>query len=636
MSKVFWNKKEIPTPNDSYIDKSDGRVYIRTRDSDGRSRRRTIGHAASETTMHPNELYKTMYPALWEMHYGDEELREHSLSMGMYALMLGIVWDTGLYPILQDVYGPRSANAILDYAMFSIMDRSNTTQLFTERMKTEVLFSSQAYSDAWYSRFFKEEMSENLNHQFRMQWLNHCKKKDITNCWLSIDGSNNDCEVKKSDLPEQGEAKSHTHSDIIGYMYAVNAKDGRPITYFTYEGSVPDCKSFHRIAFFLSGADIETDGVILDRGFCTDDVIHTCLQCGFPFIIMMHSNFKGHTSMAESYGETIRWNLDYAVTDEGLFGISEKTKLFLNSDTEAYVNLYFDGIRGSHQSVKLLAKIREEKRRLDHELSIGRNPEADSNMKKYITIQEEDGVKKAVYRYENWKKDMFAKGYFSIASYNDLGPEPTINIYHLRDASETQYGILKSQEGYDTTRVHSTPGIQNKFAVAFIAGIIRSEIQLACKELGLDTNEMIRKMDRIRLLLLSGEQYAYTKSHTVNQMKLLNHFGITEKHLEYFADEVNRRMNTTIVSQTHTLPSELEMPRERRKRGRQKGSKNKKTLQKEAELARRIANGEVIDKEEKRRAGRPKGRKDSTPRKRRTKAEIQSANTIVSVRDLKL
>jgi len=620
MSKIFWNKKEIPTPDNSYIDKSDGRVYIRIKDSNGNFRRRTIGHATSETTMHPNELYKAMYPALWEKHYGKEELKEHSLSVGLYALVLGIIWDTGLYQILQDIYGPKSANAILDYVMFSISDRSDTTQLFPERMKTEVLFSPKLYSDTWYSGFFKEDMPENMNHSFRIRWLEHCKQQGITKCWISIDGSNNDCEVKNSDLCEQGEAKSHGHSDIIGYMYAVNAHDGRPITWFTYEGSVPDCKSFHRVAVFLSGAGIEIEGVILDRGFCTDDVIHTCRDCGFPFIIMMHGNHTGHTSMTEKYGETIRWSLDHAVSDEGLFGICEKAKLFQYSDTEAYVNLYFDGIRGSHQSVKLLSRIRAEKRRIDQELLLGHDPAVESGMKKYISIE----GKEAVYRYENWKKDMFAKGYFSIASSDDFGPEKTINIYHLRDTSEKQYCILKSQEGYDATRVHSTPGIQSKFAIAFISAIIRSEIQIACKKLGLDTNEMIRKMERIRLLLLSGEQYAYTKSHTVSQMKLLNHFGITEQHLQYFADEVNQRMNSTISSQTHSLPSELSKPRERKKRGRQKGSKNKKTLQKEAELARRIANGEVIA-EDKRKPGRPKGSKDSTPRKRRTKAELQSA-----------
>ena len=617
-------------PDDSYIDRSDGRVYIRTMDSNGNYSRRTIGHATSETTMHPNELYKAMYPALWEHHYGKEDLREHSLSIGMFALVLGVVWDTQLYPILQDVYGPKSANAILDYVMFSIMDRSDTTQLFPERMKTEVLFSSQLYSDAWYSRFFKDEMSEDLNHVFRIRWLHHCRELGITKCWISIDGSNNDCEVKKSDLCEQGEAKSHGHSDIIGYMYAVNAKDGRPITWFTYEGSVPDCKSFHKMAMFLSSAGIEVEGVILDRGFCTDDVIKTCRECGFPFIIMMHGNHAGHTCMVEKYGEMIRWSLDHAVSDEGLFGISEKNKLFRNSDTEVYVNLYFDGIRGCHQSVNLLSKIRAEKRRIDQLLLRGKEPTVEGEMKKYILIEEKDGVKEAVYRYENWKKDMFAKGYFSIAASEDFGAENTINTYHLRDASEKQYSILKSQEGYDTTRVHSTPGIQSKMAIAFIAGLIRSEIQIACKELELDTNEMIRKMDRIRLLLLSGEQYAYTKSHTVNQMELLNKFGITEQHLAYFADEVNRRINSTIISQTHVLPADLPKPREKRKRGRQKGSKNKKTLQKEAELARRIANGEVIKEEEKRKPGRPAGRKDSTPRKRRTKAELQSAYTAAS------
>ena len=63
-----------------------------------------------------------------------------------------------------------------------------------------------------------------------------------------------------------------------------------------------------------------------------------------------------------------------------------------------------------------------------------------------------------------------------------------------------------------------------------------------------------------------------------------------------------------------------------RKRGRPAGSKNKKTLEKEAAIEAMILSG--IDPSQinpKKPNGRPKGSKDTAPRKRRTKAEIESA-----------
>jgi hypothetical protein len=110
-------------------------------DGNGKKKRRVIGHATSETMMHPNDLYKYLYPSLWAEYYGDRDLPEHELHAGMYALCLGIGCYTGVYPILHKVYGPLYGNAVMDYAMYSIMDRTDTTQLFPDRMVSGIITS---------------------------------------------------------------------------------------------------------------------------------------------------------------------------------------------------------------------------------------------------------------------------------------------------------------------------------------------------------------------------------------------------------------------------------------------------------------------------------------------------------------
>ena len=52
------------------------------------------------------------------------------------------------------------------------------------------------------------------------------------------------------------------------------------------------------------------------------------------------------------------------------------------------------------------------------------------------------------YDFKAWKKSMLGKrGFFSLASGKNHGPQEAFDLYRLRDASEVQYGILKSQEG---------------------------------------------------------------------------------------------------------------------------------------------------------------------------------------------
>ena len=86
MSHIYWELHEIPRPENSYINHSDGRVFLMKDNGLGKMNRRVIGRATSETMMHPNDLYKYLYPEEWKLYYGDGKLPEHELHIGMYAV----------------------------------------------------------------------------------------------------------------------------------------------------------------------------------------------------------------------------------------------------------------------------------------------------------------------------------------------------------------------------------------------------------------------------------------------------------------------------------------------------------------------------------------------------------------------
>lgn len=621
MSHIYWELHEIPRPSDSYINHSDGRVFLMTEDGLGKKKRKVIGRATSESMMHPNDLFRYLYPALWSEYYGDRDLPEHELHTGMYALSLGIGYSTNLYPILQNVYGPLYSNAIMDYAMYSIMDRTDTTQLFPDRMAREVLYSKETYSDSWYSDLFSTYMSEGHNHRFRTEWLRECASRGITKAWISIDGSNNDCDVKNSDLCEKGNAKSHTNSDIVSFIWALDTKTGTPVTYFVNNGGMVDSKAFQKMAAFLGSSGIEIEGVILDRGFCSHDVIQMLEECGYPYVAMLKSDTYGHTQMMEDYASEIKWNVRHVVGDDGKFGISGNRKIFGNHPQTAWINLYYDGANGTDRSIALVRKIRSAVRDADEDILNHQKPSIPKELTSYLSVKKKGRSWEVVYNYDAWQSALDGKGFCSIASSLDLGPEKVNRLYHLRDVSEKQYMIMKSQLGYDTTRVHTTEGIESKFAVCFIASIIRSEICRSCKKLGYDSNRMIREIDRVVLVLMTDGLYASVNNLSTRQKDLLSEYGVLPEHFKAFADDVNRRRLNPINSQAHQLPNKGEAAPKRRGRppkkkldeeliltpkrgpGRPKGSKNKKTLEREAKQ-------QTTEQLPKRKPGRPKGSKN--------------------------
>lgn len=333
MGTVYRNMKDMPVPSFAYPNRHDGSVYVLVVDADGKKHRKTIGaltvSEAGREQMVPNRYFKDVYQDLWNDQYPNHKIPAHEMSIGMYALTLSICTANGMYADLKDVYGPVHANSILDYAMFSVMHRSDVTQIYETTMRKEVLFANRLYSDSWYSRFFSKQLSEDQHHLFRIKWVEHLVENGLKSVWLGIDGSNNDCEARESFLAKFGFPKSHNkNKTIVGYMYAVDARTGQPVTYFVYDGSVPDCQAFQKMATFLGGFKIEIEGVILDRGFAVDEVFRTITEYHWKYVVMLPSDVYGHTQMMEQYSETIRWKSKHMLDDEVLFGISDKKRLF--------------------------------------------------------------------------------------------------------------------------------------------------------------------------------------------------------------------------------------------------------------------------------------------------------------------
>ena len=200
-----------------------------------------------------------------------------------------------------------------------------------------------------------------------------------------------------------------------------------------------------------------------------------------------------------------------------------------------------------------------------------------------------------------------------------------LDTYKKRDASETTYSLLKSQEGFDTTRVHSTESILAKFALGFITSILRSEIQIACKDLGLDTNEMLHKSENIHIFLASGNEYVFSGSVKSDQEKLLSRFGITEEHLEALTAEINYRLDTVYKNRYRAVPDiKNQTPKHF-------PSKSKELTSKEfCDDKPKRGEGTITQPVyvEGKKRGRKKGSKDSYPRKRRTKAEMRATSSM--------
>ena len=251
---------------------------------------------------------------------------------------------------------------------------------------------------------------------------------------------------------------------------------------------------------------------------------------------------------------------------------------------------------------------------------------------------------------KNGKEDLWAKGFSALASSLKMSAREMNGIYHIRDASETQYMICKSMLGFDVFRAHNDEGAETRETICFIAAIIRNRFTNSCKTRKLKTCRVIEELDNKLYLVLNGSGgYDEVNKLSDNQKDVLRDIGIKTEDISLVAGEICYRLrknNGAGLSQFHDSPdtirerienlnagsnqsdnanltpdnaesqtenpennvengSTMASPTESRKVGRPKGRKNNKTLEREA-AAKEDDN---VVKEQKRR-GRPPGRKN--------------------------
>ncbi|MBQ8095070.1 MAG: transposase [Clostridia bacterium] len=615
MGVVNRNLIDMPVPSFAYPDRNDGRVFVKPIEEDGKPHKRTIGHMTVSTPgqerMVPTFYFKEKYQDLYMEYYPNERIPYHQMSVGMYALTLGIVTKTKLYDDIKNVYGLVFVNNILDYAMFSILHRSSVTQIYENTMSREVLFSDSLHTDSWYSDFFSKKIDEDMHHQFRIAWIRRLIQNGLKKVWLCIDGSNDDCEARMSFLAQFGFPKSHNaNKTIVGFMYVVDGDTGRPVTYFVYEGSVPDAPAFQKVAAFLKSFTLDIEGVILDRGFAVESVFKTIAENNWKYVIMLPSDTYGHTQMLKECGEKIRWKSEYILKDDTIFGILGRKKLFGIHERESNICLFFDGVSGSAQSVRLIKKIQSAKKKAERAIAGGSRVAIEKSLQKYLRIEGEGANRKVVANYDKWNTSMSEKGFHSIAVADNIMPNEANRLYKLRDTSETQYSILKSQEGANTTRVHKTEGIYSKFALSFISSLIRFEIEAACKKLEMDTNPTIQSMEQIALLYGADGRYEAVRNLSGEQKQLFEMFDMDQDDLERIAKEFNSRNQTDSKNPNRIIAIKTPViQKNTHKRGRISNTSDNSIPEESTPV-----NTDTI----KSKGGRPLGKKDSKPRNGRS------------------
>ncbi len=605
----------VPIPSDANHPKSSGkRVFITTKKNYlpekkyNNDSRIAVGISISETEMYPNDNYKVLFPQEFNEHVPyEKKLPEFTKIIGPYAAFLAVGQHTDLYPVMIKSFGPQNANMIMDYGIYSILSHSNVSKDFQNTMRKHLLFSSKTYSDSWLSDFFNHKMADEQGRLFRENWIQHCKDIGITKAWLCIDGSNDDCDAINMYEAESGHDKSGNGGPIVSYMWAVSSVDGTPITYIPYRGSRVDSVALKEMAAYLDSYGVQTEGVILDRGFWNKDDIKCLQEANLDFVIMMKGG-HGFDQMINKHGSTLRGeDVSHMLNASGEYGIVDQVPIFKNCDKKLYVALLYNNIRAAKSTNALTDRIKDGI--LQARTNIANNQPycIDNSIKPYVNVQKYRGRKKDTIDIDTQQLQNAVGrfGFAALAMSKPMSAQEVDNIYALRQHSEKQYSVFKTQLGYDVLRVYSADSWHSKFACGFIAGIMRNEFTNRCIKANVDANDALKELSFVSMTRVRDKKYLYIRLMSQKAITVLSELGLIESDMNLIAEAESDRQNKISNHPVHKLPvrehvkrgsgrpkgsknkiKKEKKPQAPKKRGRPKGSKNKSTLERECRKAK--------------------------------------------------
>ena len=504
-------------------------------------RRVVIGKICDATHMHPNDKFRELFPSRWEKEVG-ERARPLIKRIGLYAAVKQVCGRLGLREMLDCAFGTKKAADLLDFVMHSLLHHTNINIFasYADTMCYEMTFSSVVRNQDYFSKLFASGLDRSAIVDFKKRWAEKCAQQ-YKQVWLCIDGSNDDCQSHGVELAEKGHAKSGLNVPIVSFTYAVT-EQGLPVTFELYRGGLVDAKGLRAVISFLKECGFEIGGVILDRGYCDSGCLRFLRENHLPYEIMIKGNSSGVVETIAKYGNKIKFNAEFLVPHTTVFAAQEKTQLFADLPGDDYITVFYDCENGTARFCAMMKSIYREMDRLHGKIKQGEQPEVEPGYTDVVGLKCAENYTILNLETGQLQKKIDEKGLYGIVCSLPLNPFEVHRHYTCRNSSETQYMLIKTQLGYGKIRIQETASAHSMFLTAFLAALIRHQLECVAKEVGRSTTDVIRELDLIEMVNVSGT-YSHVHAETALQEKIFKLLGASTSLLDSVAREENNRLS---------------------------------------------------------------------------------------------
>ena len=470
---------------------------------------------AEDRRMYANPTYYKLYPSSDAVKdttatvYDEYPEKYDCISVGLYVATRKAAEDSGLMHLLVDVFGSKDANLILDLAMYMISAESAVFQHFPHWVASHAIHSDTIRSDSYISTFVHEGISVSEINAFSKQWAVHAL--DDGRIFICYDSTNVNSQAEGVFIVQKGHAKDDPEKEQANTEYAIRQRDGMPITFKVYPGSINDISEAFVMIRFLGEIQKEAKKkkgddssklevvVIADRGYVSEKNIKELREAGIGYILLLKKNMTIADEILRNHLCEVKKPGNY-LNDSGKFALTVPEKLFEEDEGVSYFHIVWDGkLEAAHRYI-LMSSIDAKEERLKKAVKRKiryTELEIDSFKEFFFLQYHQEGSLKVNMRGRgagqkketlSYVIDSFERnnegieeadrkcGYIVYVTHCQMAAEETIQAVSKRDCVEKTFRALKGWMGMEKFGVYSESSMHAKNLIWFVASIIRSLI----------------------------------------------------------------------------------------------------------------------------------------------------------------
>ena len=504
--------------------------------------------------------------------YDEYPERSDCMSVGLYAVVKKVVEDSGLLTILVEVFGSKDSCLLLDLAMYMLSAQSAVFQHYPHWARSHALFSEVIRSDTYISRFERMCITLSKINLFRKKWGAYAIEDGQV--FVCYDSTNVNSQADGVFLVQKGHAKDDPTLEQVNMEYAIRQRDGLPITFNAYPGSINDMtqapEMIQRFEELMETAmsSMTTKNednsnqsaiqivMIADRGYISEENLLAMRESGIGYLMMLKKNMGIMNDILDAHIQEVKRPGNYREED-GRFAITVQEKLF----QETQELNWFHIVWSAETEVRHRATLHRELGRKEDRLRKGIARKTHWTEEELRSFQEyfrlkihEDGTlkvnqrgrgagkKKTVPSYviDSFDRDETAIqtadnrcGYIVYVGSQEMTAAQAITALSRRDSVEKVFMALKTFLGMDKLGVDAESAMHTKSLIWFVAAIIHALI--------------FKRTEQLRV----KERKRYTVPALVDQFEEVT----ADKDLE--SGVYKRRYNPTKVQKTALKPFEI-------------------------------------------------------------------------------